>query len=187
MQLPRYMNARQLAGYIAAVELEDHQNPDPEIMRFTSWARAEHRWAHDYDAFNAHLATNMEQYIIKLPPGVRFLLDSASLCAIVDYLFLGVGLLLGLSLEGASLPPNSTPLNSFQPQPTSNPNPNPTPTRPRMLRTSTSWMTSCCWQTRRRPAAPTAVARGRRLTAARGRRRGWTSGWWGCCLGAGRG
>ncbi|KAI8467720.1 MAG: hypothetical protein J3K34DRAFT_523516 [Monoraphidium minutum] len=67
----RYMNARQMAGYMAAVELEDHQKPHPERMRFPSWARAEHRWAHDYDAFNDHLAENMESYIITLPPGAE--------------------------------------------------------------------------------------------------------------------
>lgn len=40
---PRYMNARQMAGYLAQVELDDHKNPNRERMRFTSWARAEHR------------------------------------------------------------------------------------------------------------------------------------------------
>ncbi len=86
-----YMNARQLAGYIAEVELEDHARPDPERMRMPSWARAEHRWARDYDAFNAHLAAGRaEQYVIKLPPGVRcclfvysVFLCSVSVCRVV--------------------------------------------------------------------------------------------------------
>ncbi|GBF95668.1 hypothetical protein Rsub_08650 [Raphidocelis subcapitata] len=69
----RYMNARQLAGYLAQIELEDHENPDPEVMRFNAWSRAEHRFAADYDAFNAHLSDprNMEAQRIKLAPGAE--------------------------------------------------------------------------------------------------------------------
>lgn len=66
----RYVQVKALSRVMADIEKEDFDSGNTETVHWPSWARAEIRFAPQFEEFNEWVGQNMDKITNKLPPGV---------------------------------------------------------------------------------------------------------------------